>query len=203
MLSRRIFCATMAGAAVLYTAGMSDNALAADENVKKLPAPRKEGGAPIMNAFANRHTSKVKYSDKPVPDDILSDLLWATWGINRPDGKRTAPTALNSQEVNLYVVNEGGVWIYDAKNHSLIKERGGDYRSKVGGGMLIFMYAAPDGIWPGMHVGSIYQNANLYSASIGLGSHVHAGGSDGLDGIVKLPLGYRFWIAHSFGYIPL
>lgn len=180
----------------------SGNAYAQEQekSVKKLPAPAKEGGMPIMKALSNRKTTRGPYNKKPITNETLSNLLWAAWGINRPDGKRTAPSALNSQEVNLYVVMQDGVWLFDAKNHQLLQETGKDYRNKVGGGTIVFVYTAPDGAWPGMHVGSIYQNANLYASSIGLGSHVHAGSSDGLNDIIGLPVGYRFWIAHSFGY---
>lgn len=200
MLSRRNFCIRLAAAAVLYSGVASAQKVAAGPVVIKLPPPSKQGGSPIMDCFVARKSSRYPYSAKPIPDSIQSNLLWAAWGINRADGKRTAPTALDSQEVNLYVVRSDGVWLYDAKANTLIRYLDKDYRLKVGGGEILFLYAAPDGSWSGMHVGSIYQNANIYSASVNLGSHVHAGGSDGLMGILRLPLGYRFWIAQSFGY---
>lgn len=201
MLNRRKFCAGLAAVAVLSPTvlfGQQTDGVA--KVIIKLPAPKKSGGGSIMDAFAARKSANDNYTNKPIPDNILSDMLWATWGINRSDGKRTVPTALNSQEVNLYVMRFDGVWLYEAKDHSLVRYLDKDYRRKVGSGDVLFLYAAPDGSWPGMHVGSIYQNANLYAASIGIGSHVHAGGSDGLMGILRLPLGYRFWIAQSFGY---
>lgn len=200
MLSRRKFCAMLAAVLVLSPAVLLGQKADNGTTVIKLLPPTKSGGRPIMDAFAARKSANGNYINKPIPDKVLSDMLWATWGINRSDGKRTVPTALNSQEVNLYVVRSDGVWLYEAKEHALIRYLDKDYRGKLGGGEIVFLYAAPDGSWPGMHVGSIYQNANLYAASIGLGSHVHAGGSDGLVGIMRLPLGYRFWIAQSFGY---
>lgn len=166
-----------------------------------LPAPDKTGGLPIMQAFAARHSTKQGYSGAPLPEQTLSNLLWATWGVNRPDGRRTAPTAMNSQDVTLYVVSESGVWRYDAAGHALIRELEGDYRSRAGGGSLVLLYAAPEGRWSGMHVGSLYQNAGLYCASAGLGNYVHASGVSALEGVLTLPQGYRVLIAQTVGLL--
>ena len=86
----------------------------------ELPAPTKSGGMPLMQALNERHSSKMNYSGAPLSPQQLSDLLWATWGINRADGRRTAPTAMNRQDVRVYVALENGVWQYDA-GHALIK----------------------------------------------------------------------------------
>lgn len=162
MSIRNFLMSLSTGLAILamsFPTGPAHAATPADAARLSLPAPDKTGGLPIMQAFAARHSTKQGYSGAPLPEQTLSNLLWATWGVNRPDGRRTAPTAMNSQDVTLYVVSESGVWRYDAAGHALIRELEGDYRSRAGGGSLVLLYAAPEGRWSGMHVGSLYQNA--------------------------------------------
>ena len=90
---------------------------AADTTVRmELPTPNKTGGMPLMQALSGRHSTKTNYSGAALSLQQLSDLLWATWGVNREDGRRTAPTAMNKQDVRLYVALESGVWQYDAGN---------------------------------------------------------------------------------------
>ena len=84
----------------------------------KLPAPDKSLSVPLMTALEARASSRV-FGSGAVADEVLSDLLWSSIGVNRPDGRRTAPTALNRQEVDLYVVTAKGAWRYDAQNHAL------------------------------------------------------------------------------------
>jgi hypothetical protein len=55
-----------------------------------LPPPRSKGGQPLIEALALRRSTR-EYSDRPLPSQVLSDLLWATFGVNRPSGDRTAP----------------------------------------------------------------------------------------------------------------
>ncbi len=164
-----------------------------------LPAPDKTGGMPLMRALAERRSSKSGYTGAPLSARELSNLLWATWGVNRPDGRRTAPSAMNRQEVSVYVALESGVWRYDAAGHALVRELDGDHRRALGGGSLALLYAAPEGRWSGMHVGSLYQNAGLYCASAGLGNYVHASGASALDGKLSLPDGWRVLIVQTVG----
>ncbi len=68
-----------------------------------LPPPRKTGGMPLMEALAARHSSR-SFAERPLDPQMLSDLLWAAYGINRPgEGGRTAPSAINAQEVDVYI----------------------------------------------------------------------------------------------------
>ena len=76
----------------------------------QLPPPLKEGGMPLMQALAERHTSREFASD-PLPPQTLSNLLWAAFGVNREDGHRTAPSARNWQETDLYVFLADGVYL--------------------------------------------------------------------------------------------
>ncbi|MDR1645079.1 MAG: SagB/ThcOx family dehydrogenase [Tannerellaceae bacterium] len=100
--------------------------------VIKLEAPDKAGGAPLMKVFNNRKSDREFSTAKLRPQD-LSTLLWAANGINRPDGKRTAPSAVNAQDVDVYVLFQEGAYLYDAKAHALTPVAAGDYRGDVAG----------------------------------------------------------------------
>ncbi len=76
----------------------------------QLPDPKIEGGMPLMEALKNRATIR-EYSDKALDNQQLANLLWAACGVNRPDGKRTAPTARNAQQIDVYVYTEKGVYL--------------------------------------------------------------------------------------------
>ncbi|MDP4183604.1 MAG: SagB/ThcOx family dehydrogenase [Bacteroidota bacterium] len=103
----------------------------AQEVVEKLPKPKTEGGMPLMDALKKRSSSR-SFSEKEIDRQMLSNLLWAAWGINRPDGKRTAPSSMNKQELSLYVVIKEGAYLYDAVNNSLIRVTEGDVREACG-----------------------------------------------------------------------
>ena len=175
---------------------------AADSNARmELPAPNKTGGMPLMQALAQRRSIKTGFSGAALSPQQLSDLLWATWGVNREDGRRTAPTAMNRQDVRVYVALENGVWQYDA-GHALIKVLDGDWRGQMGGGSLTLLYAIPQANeWGGAHVGSLYQNAGLYCASAGLGNFVHVSGLHTLDSKLSLPEGGKVFIIQTVGLL--
>jgi hypothetical protein len=108
-------------------------AWAADLADIALPPPHMEGGMPLMEALKARQTSRA-FSTKPLSNQVVSDLLWAAFGINRPEsGKRTAPSARNWQEVEVYAVMEQGCFLYDAKANTLRVVAGGDLRKLTGG----------------------------------------------------------------------
>lgn len=97
-----------------------------------LPAPNLEGGMPLMEALKNRQT-KREFSKEKLSEQKLSDLLWAAFGINRPEsGKRTAPSAVNWQETDIYVSLESGVYLYNAQKNILTGILEGDYRKDMG-----------------------------------------------------------------------
>jgi nitroreductase len=98
----------------------------------QLPAPQTEGGKPLMQALKLRATSRA-FAPDPLPLQTLSNLLWAAWGINRPDsGKRTAPSARNWQETDVYVVMAAGAYLYDAAANALKPVAAGDLRALTG-----------------------------------------------------------------------
>jgi len=95
----------------------------------------------LMKALKLRASSRA-FAPDPLPLQTLSNLLWAAWGINRPqEGKRTAPSARNWQEVDVVVVKADGAWLYDAKAHALNPVVAGDLRALTG--MQDFVKEAP------------------------------------------------------------
>jgi hypothetical protein len=89
-------------------------ALAGTQELKpiELPPPRSEGGMPLINALKLRHSTR-EFSDRALPPQTLSDLLWAAFGINRPNGFRTAPCARYIIAIDIYLAMADGVWIFD------------------------------------------------------------------------------------------
>jgi len=167
------------------------SALASAEELKsiKLPTPQMEGGKPLMQALKERQTIRDFSSDK-LPPQILSNLLWAAFGINRPEsGKRTAPSAVNWQEIDVYVALEEGLYLYDGKANDLKLVLAQDIRAATG--PQPFVAGAPVNLvfvadytrmgkaddetkkfYSGCDTGYISQNVYLYCASEGLGTVV-------------------------------
>ena len=83
-----------------------------------LPAPETSGGMPLLEALAKRRSERA-ISNAPLSPAEISNLLWAANGITRKDGRRTAPTAMNRQELSLYVVMPNGAYLHDAKKNVL------------------------------------------------------------------------------------
>ncbi|MDR1332575.1 MAG: SagB/ThcOx family dehydrogenase [Tannerella sp.] len=99
----------------------------------KLKSPGKSRGSAVMKALSDRHSDRV-YDTKDISLQDLSDLLWAANGVNRSDGGRTAPSAMNRQEIDVYVVRGDGTYLYDAAAGTLNPLSKGDYRKAVAGG---------------------------------------------------------------------
>ena len=121
--------------AVVVAAGVTSG-LAQDLQPIKLPEPEKEGGKSLLEALRDRRTTR-SISPKPLPLQTLSTLLWAACGVNREQGAfgkpgRTAPSASNSQEIDLYVALPEGVYLYEAVPHQLTPVVAGDHRGRAG-----------------------------------------------------------------------
>ena len=98
----------------------------------QLPLPARKGGKPLMEALDERGSAR-EFSEKELTLQQLSDLLWAAWGINREaDGKRTAPSSHNNQEMDVYVTLKSGLYLYDAKGNVLIQIHDRDIRDLTG-----------------------------------------------------------------------
>ena len=100
--------------------------------VLALPPLRQGGGLPLMQALARRQSQR-EFDPVALPLPVLSDLLWAAAGVNRPDsGGRTAPSAMNAQEVDLYVALPEGLYLYDPHAHALQRTVAADVRRVTG-----------------------------------------------------------------------
>jgi hypothetical protein len=141
-MDRRTFMKTMPAMAVLAGSVSS----LAQESAKPaaelqpivLPKPEKDGGKSVLAALWERKTVRNIRSEK-LPPQMLSNLLWAAFGVNREKGSfgksgRTAPSASNSQEIDLYVALPEGVYLYDAASHRLNPVAAGDFRARSGRG---------------------------------------------------------------------
>lgn len=173
---------------------------------KQLPAPRTDGGKPLMEALKERKTSR-SFSDRPLEEQVLSDMLWAAFGINRPaEGKRTAPTALNKQNIDIYVLDAAGVWRYDAKTNTLAAVMQKDLRPVMDSQLfaakapVTLLYVAENDVTSGMHAGSLYQNVGLFCASAGLNNVVRRMDKDKLTQALSLPAGKEVIVSQSVGY---
>lgn len=158
---------------------------------QSLPAPITEGGKPLLSALAERESSR-EFSTKGLPAPVLSQLLWAAIGVNRPgSGKRTVPSARNWQDLEVYVALEQGLFLYDATAHALVPKLAADLREVTGKqpfvGLapvnLVYvsdwskMEGATDDKKPtyaGAHAGFSAQNVYLFCASEGLVTVVRA-----------------------------
>ncbi len=110
MSRRQANAALLAGAALAAMAGL---ALSAQETMP-LPAPRRTGGMPLMQAFQQRRSTR-EFALRSLPQQVVSDLLWAAFGINRPSGDRTAPYWRHIMVIDVYAAMADGVWLYDPK----------------------------------------------------------------------------------------
>lgn len=104
---------------VLTAAALAAGAMLTAADIQ-LPKPQISGGAPLLTTLARRSTNR-NMDGKALSKQQLSDLLWAANGINRPDGKRTAPTAMNKQEISLYAVLPDGAYRYEPATHRLVE----------------------------------------------------------------------------------
>lgn len=99
----------------------------------QLPEPQMDAGKPLMQVLKSRESSRAFGSEK-LPEQVLSNMLWAAFGVNRPNsGKRTAPSAMNWQEIDIYAATADGLFVYDAKAHALKPVLTGDIRALTGG----------------------------------------------------------------------
>ncbi len=184
----------------------------------KLPKPQTDIGKPLMQALMARQTAR-EFSEKPLPHQELANLLWAAWGINRPESsKRTAPSSQNKQEMDVYAVMKDGVYLYDAKEHALIPTVTGDLRAQTGRQPfvataplnLVYVadYAKMSGstaeamaLTSGADTGFIAQNVYLYCASQGLATVVRGNvDKPALEKAMQLRPDQKVVLAQTVGY---
>jgi SagB-type dehydrogenase family enzyme len=196
----------------------TDSAVQLD--IIKLNPPDLNKGISVMQALKKRKTQR-DISDKKLTLQQLSDLLWAADGINRPDGKRTAPAAIALYSVDIYVVLPEGVYLYDVARHELKPVAKGDFRKLAG--TQDFVFIAPVNLvyvlnvkswrnapmpvsdekrdlWVHIEVGLVTQNVNLYCASEGLGATVRGLIDQKKFGEVIKVRPEQVVLAHTIGY---
>jgi SagB-type dehydrogenase family enzyme len=183
--------------------------------ITKLPPPSREGGMPLMEALQNRRSQRDYQEGKALSSRQMSDLLWACWGINRPSGGgRTAPSADDNYEMEVFVVTAQGIYLYLAEDHALELIREGDFRAETStqsypakasvnlvyvadlsrtGGATAFSLA---------NTGFMAQNVYLYCASEGLGCCVRAlYNREKLSEALDLGLDEEIILAQSVGFL--
>jgi nitroreductase len=216
MMTRRKAGTGLLSAAAL--AGTSRLAAQAESTVMDLPPPRLQGGKPLMQALQLRRSIR-EYANRPLPRQVLSDLLWAAFGINRlASGDRTAPYWRHIMVINVYAAMADGVWLYDPKQHALVRQLPDDIRAQTG--LQDFVATAPLNLvyvahgermedvspedrrlYASVDAGFLGQNVYLYCASEGLAT-VFRGAVDvqKLGQRMQLPAGQFVTFAQSVGY---
>lgn len=183
----------------------------------QLPKPQTQGGKPLMQALNERKSAR-EFGTEKLPAQTLSNLLWAAWGINRPDGRRTAPSASNRQEIDVYVAAPDALYMYDPKAHALQPVVAGDLRAATGmqpfvkDAAINLVYVADTArmgkgseeqmnLYMGADAGVIVQNVYLYCASDGLATVVRAMvNRTELAKAMKLRPEQRVVLSQSVGY---
>ncbi len=214
-MNRRIFLGA-AGALALEIGWRGAVAAAAPA----LPAsPGAVLGGKSLEEALRRRQSQREYAPTPLPDEVLSGLLWAAWGVNRPDsGKHTAPSSRNRQEMSVYVATATGVFLYDPAGHALVEKGSADVRAATG--TQAYVATAPVNLvyladlakatggsdeerllTAGMDTGFISQNVYLFCAAMGLATVVRAGfDAAALAKALGLAPGQRPILAQCVGY---
>ena len=214
IITREIVAVILASIIIIPAMGQNIT-MAQEQKTIQLSKPQIAGN-PLMEVLAKRSSSR-EFSSEPLPENILSNMLWAASGINRADsGKRTAPTAMNKQEIDVYVATESGIYLYDAKSHSLKMIAAGDLRGLTGkqdyvrkaAVNLIYvadfsrMSSSPDQeLYAAADTGFISENVYLYCASAGLATVVRAYiDKPLLSKAMKLKADQKIILAQSVGY---
>jgi len=208
------FMVSLAALTVLYASVPATEAL----KPVALMKPQTDGGKPLMQVLKDRSSSR-SFSSAKLPPQVLSNLLWAAFGINRPDsGGRTAPSAKNLQEIDIYIAMEDGLYLYDARNYALIPVLAEDIRALTG--LQSFVKDAPMNLvyiadlarlsglseedkvlYSAADTGFISENVYLFCASEGLATVVR-GSIDrkALAVAMKLRPDQKIILAQTVGY---
>ncbi|MCX5702596.1 MAG: SagB/ThcOx family dehydrogenase [Candidatus Omnitrophica bacterium] len=184
----------------------------------KLPEPKMQGGMPLMQALKERKSTR-EFNSRDLPIEVISDMLWAASGINRPESAhRTSPSAMNMQEIDIYLAKADGLYLYDAKANMLMPIVLGDIRALTGGQPFVkdapvnLIYVAdlskmsrlsPEvaDFYAATDTGFISQNVYLYCASFGLATVVRGMiDKPALAEAMKLRPDQKIILAQTVGY---
>jgi nitroreductase len=213
MTRRQANAALLAGAALVAMPGLARAAV----ETRPLPAPRKTGGMPLMQALQQRRSTR-EFATRPLPPQLVSDLLWAAYGINRPSGDRTAPYWRHIMVIDVYVAMADGLWLYDPQQHALLPQLAQDIRAQTGrqdfaatapldlvyvahGERMQDISAEERRLYASVDTGFIGQNVYLFCASEGLAT-VFRGAVDypRLAAAMRLPAAAFVTFAQTVGY---
>jgi SagB-type dehydrogenase family enzyme len=202
----------------VFMMSMTGTGLAQETGAIRLPPPETEGGMLVMQALKARHSTR-EFGSKPLPPQVLSNLLWAASGVNRPDsGQRTAPSAHDWREIDVVVTTAEGAYRYDPPTHTLKRVVAGDIRHLTG--VQDFVAKAPVNLvyvadldrmseasaedkafYSAADAGFVAQNVYLYCTSAGLAVVVRGlVDRDALGAALGLGRHQRILLAQSVGY---
>ncbi len=175
-------------------------------------------GRPLMHVLKERKSARA-FNPKKLPNRVLSNLLWAANGINRPgSGGRTAPSAMNQQEIDIYVATAEGLYLYDVRARQLIPVLNEDIRGRtgqqayVGEAPVNLIYVADYAkmartgaedrdLYAAADAGFVSQNVYLYCASEGLATVVRGSiDRSALSRVMGLRPDQKIILAQSVGY---
>jgi len=190
----------------------------------KLPEPNRKGGFSIQETFNNRRGYRGGISNRKLTEQQLSDLLWSANGVNRIDGKRTAPSAKDLRDISVYAVTDKAAYLYNADEHELTFLTEGDYRKAAGGGqdfveivpvvlIIVSDYSLFDNIvtsgnysnimpvWPAVDAGIVSQNISMFCAGNGLATITRITmDQDTLRDVLKLKDSQHMLVNNAVGY---
>jgi SagB-type dehydrogenase family enzyme len=205
---------------VIFCIGIIVNSLCAQTSgTIVLNPPNKTRGLPLMKALSLRASAK-DFDTASLKLQDMSDLLWAANGINRPeDGKRTAPSAMNAQDIDVYAVMKSGAYLYDARKQCLDLVANGDHRDLVAGRQEDFAKApffcvlvsdisrfkngadTTKMIWAAEDAGIVSQNISIFCASAGFDTRPRATmDQQKLRDVLKLKASQRLMLNNPVAY---
>ena len=170
-----------------------------------------------MEAISKRHSAR-EFDQKALPLPVLSDLLWAAYGVNRVDGGRTAPSAINAQEIDVFVALPSGAYLYEAGVHQLRLVASCDlrrvtgYQDFVDEAPLDLVFVADHGrmklipagqreSYASAAAGAISQNVYLFCASFGLATVIRAWiDRDAIANALGLSHDHQVLLSQTVGY---
>ncbi len=167
----------------------------------QLEKPDMTRGTSLMKALEDRQSTR-ECSDKDLSAVDLAGVIWAANGINRPEsGKRTAPSAMNKQDIKVYVCLKQGSYLYDHKAHALELISEGDARQRTEAPVMLVLVSDTKETWGALDAGIVSQNISLYCAAFQLAT-VPRGSmdQDALRTALKLADTQQLHLNHPVGY---
>ena len=214
MTRREMNLALAASGAVVALGGA---AAAAESSTRALPPASELAGVTLKNALKLRRSTRA-YTSHPLPDQVLSDILWAANGVNRPNDGRTSPYWRHIMVIDIYLAMADGIWFYDPPKNALRRTSEQDIRAQTGQqdfvsvAPLELIYVAhgermtdvnPEErrLYASVDAGFIGQNVYLACAAAGLGS-VFRGSVDAarVARLMQLPDSQFVTFAQTVGY---